>query len=234
MKREELKKLDLNDEQIDKVMSLHGADVESMKSKSEELNKTNKSLQSQIAERDKDLKTLKKQAGDNEGSSQLATPRFIIAHSTATPNGEAWAISRNMKNSINTSQTYVHFVIDDKSIYQVGELGYVAWGAGMPANSLAPVQIELCEFTNHKRAMKAYKHYVNWLRWSAKKYGISLTLDDGKAKGIKTHAWLVQYEYSNTNHTDPWGYLAKLGITKAKFAKDLTRGFSGANIALTK
>lgn len=66
MKREELKKLDLNDEQIDKVMSLHGADVESMKSKSEELNKTNKSLQSQIAERDKDLKALKKQAGDNE------------------------------------------------------------------------------------------------------------------------------------------------------------------------
>ncbi|UZN41844.1 phage scaffolding protein [Lactobacillus sp. IBH004] len=66
MKREELKKLNLTDEQIDKVMSLHGADVESMKSKSEELNKTNESLQSQIAERDKDLKTLKKQVGDNE------------------------------------------------------------------------------------------------------------------------------------------------------------------------
>ena len=66
MKREELKKLNLTDEQIDKVMSLHGADVESMKSKSEELNKTNESLQSQIAERDKDLKTLKKRAGDNE------------------------------------------------------------------------------------------------------------------------------------------------------------------------
>lgn len=66
MKREELKKLNLTDEQIDKVMSLHGADVEAMKSKSEELNKTNESLQSQIAERDKDLKLLKKQAGDNE------------------------------------------------------------------------------------------------------------------------------------------------------------------------
>ncbi|QHJ85680.1 MAG: hypothetical protein [Caudoviricetes sp.] len=66
MKREELKKLNLTDEQIDKVMSLHGADVEAMKSKSEELSKTNESLQSQIAERDKDLKSLKKQAGDNE------------------------------------------------------------------------------------------------------------------------------------------------------------------------
>ena len=66
MKREELKKINLTDEQIDKVMSLHGADVESTKSKIDELNKTNESLQSQIAERDKDLKTLKKQAGDNE------------------------------------------------------------------------------------------------------------------------------------------------------------------------
>lgn len=74
MKREELKKLNLNDEQIDKVMSLHGADIEELKAKSdelinsktEELKKANESLQSQIAERDKDLKTLKKQAGDNE------------------------------------------------------------------------------------------------------------------------------------------------------------------------
>ena len=66
MKREELKKLNLTDEQIDKVMSLHGANVESTKFKIDELNKTNESLQSQISERDKDLKTLKKQAGDNE------------------------------------------------------------------------------------------------------------------------------------------------------------------------
>lgn len=66
MKREELKKLDLTDEQIDKVMGLHGADVEAMKAKTDELGKTNESLQNQIAERDKDLKTLKKQAGNNE------------------------------------------------------------------------------------------------------------------------------------------------------------------------
>jgi hypothetical protein len=33
--------------------------------------------------------------------------------------------------------------------------------AGMPANGMAPVQIELCEFTTRRRAMKAYKYYVN-------------------------------------------------------------------------
>lgn len=171
---------------------------------------------------------------DHEGSSQTAQRKFIVAHSTATPNGEAWAVARNMKRGINTSQTYTHLVIDDDNIYQVGELGYVAWGAGSPANSMAPVQIELCEFTNRRRAMKAYKHYVNWLRWAAKKYNIPLTLDDNKSTGIKTHSWLVQHGYSNTNHTDPWGYLTSLGISKTKFAKDLTKGFSGKNIKETK
>jgi N-acetylmuramoyl-L-alanine amidase CwlA len=170
----------------------------------------------------------------SEGSSQLATPRFIIAHSTGTPNGEAWAIARNMKSGINTAQTYVHLVIDDHSIYKVGDFGYVAWGAGMPANNLAPIQIELCEFANHRKAMKAYKHYVNWLRWAAKKYGIPLTLDTNSYRGIKTHSWLVQHGLSNTDHIDPWQYLPKIGISKAKFQKDLLKGFSGANIALTK
>lgn len=90
------------------------------------------------------LKISKKyQLANNKGSSQLATPRFIVAHSTATPNGEAWAIARNMKSGINISQNYEHFVIDDKSIYQVGELGYVAWGAGSPANNLAPMLFQL-------------------------------------------------------------------------------------------
>ena len=171
---------------------------------------------------------------DREGSSQIAQRKFIVAHSTATPNGEAWAVACNMKRGIKTSYTYVHLVIDDKNIYQVGALGYVAWGAGMPANNMAPVQIELCEFTNHKRVMKVYKHYFNWLRWSVKKYNIPLTFDNNKPTGIKTHSWLVQHGYSNTNHTDPWGYLSKLGITKAKFTKDLTKRFSSKNIKEAK
>ena len=78
MKREELKKLNLTDEQIDKVMSLHGADVENSKSKIDELNKTNESLQSQIAERDKDLKTLKKQVEDNGAQSLILRLTIVM------------------------------------------------------------------------------------------------------------------------------------------------------------
>ena len=66
----------------------------------------------------------------NEGASTLAERDFIVAHSTATPNGEAWAIAHNMKAGINTAQTYVHLVVDDKECYLVGGLGHVAWGGG--------------------------------------------------------------------------------------------------------
>ena len=72
--REKLIKIGLSNEQMEKIVALHGADIEELKAKSdelinsktEELKKANESLQSQIAERDKDLKSLKKQAGDNE------------------------------------------------------------------------------------------------------------------------------------------------------------------------
>ncbi|MBH9985200.1 phage scaffolding protein [Lactobacillus sp. M0390] len=74
MSREKLIKIGLSNEQMEKIVALHGADIEELKAKSdelinsktEELKKANESLQSQIAERDKDLKSLKKQAGDNE------------------------------------------------------------------------------------------------------------------------------------------------------------------------
>lgn len=72
--REKLIKIGLSNEQMEKIVALHGADIEELKAKSdelinsktEELKKANESLQSQIAERDKDLKSIKKQAGDNE------------------------------------------------------------------------------------------------------------------------------------------------------------------------
>ena len=72
--REKLIKIGLSNEQMEKIVALHGADIEELRAKSdelinsktEELKKANESLQSQIAERDKDLKSLKKQAGDNE------------------------------------------------------------------------------------------------------------------------------------------------------------------------
>ncbi|WP_416353920.1 phage scaffolding protein [Agrilactobacillus fermenti] len=74
MKREQLKGLELSDEQIDKILSINGADIEKAKGSAgtdlESIQKENETLKSQIADRDKDLKALKKQAGDNEDLNQ--------------------------------------------------------------------------------------------------------------------------------------------------------------------
>lgn len=52
--------------------------LKTKKSKIDELNKTNESLQSQIAERDKDLKTLKKQVEDNGAQSLILRLTIVM------------------------------------------------------------------------------------------------------------------------------------------------------------
>ena len=58
MKREDLKDLELSKEVIDKIMELHGKDIESTKAKTEE--KIKSEFEKQIVERDKQLEELKK------------------------------------------------------------------------------------------------------------------------------------------------------------------------------
>lgn len=75
MKREELKNLNVPEEAIDKIMALHGADIEKTKSSLgdvDAIKQENESLKSQISDRDKDLKNLQKQLKDNDDlSTQL-------------------------------------------------------------------------------------------------------------------------------------------------------------------
>ena len=58
MKREDLKDLELSKDAIDKIMELHGKDIEATKSKAEE--KIKSDYEKQIMERDKQLEELKK------------------------------------------------------------------------------------------------------------------------------------------------------------------------------
>lgn len=66
MKRELLKSLDLSDEHIDKIMAEHGNSVNGLKAKIAELEEKITGYRSQITERDNQLASLKKAAGDSE------------------------------------------------------------------------------------------------------------------------------------------------------------------------
>lgn len=158
--------------------------------------------------------------GANEGSSTWVTKgSMIIAHSTANPNTSAKANAIYEKRTFNNA--YVHFIVDDTSIYQVGEPGYVAWGCGSVGNYLAPLQIELCEFTDKAKARRAYKRYVSLIRWAIKKYGCEKSLDSSNRKsGVKTHNWVSRH-LGGTDHSDPINYLKSIGVSMAQFEKDI-------------
>lgn len=163
----------------------------------------------------------------NEGSPFKAENRYIIAHETANPTAtgrnEATYMNRNWFNA------YTQYIVGDGIVYQIGEPGYISYGAGA-ANIYAPVQIELQHTTNKELFKKNYKVYIELIRDSAKRFGIPLNVDPPFGqKGVVSHEYISKYIWGD--HTDPYGYLAKMGISRAQFAKDVKNGLgnSGSN-----
>lgn len=66
MKRSELEELGIEKDAIDKIMDLNGKDINTAKADTENLKKENENLTGQLKERDKQIESLKKSAGDNE------------------------------------------------------------------------------------------------------------------------------------------------------------------------
>lgn len=157
-----------------------------------------------------------------QGDSRLAAKKYIIVHDTGNDNNKDANSAKNeasyMKQHWNNA--YTHFIVDDKAIYQVGEPGYVAWGA-LDANPYSPMQVELAHVNSQSRFRESYMRYIWLIRYYANKYNIPLTLD-GSGNGIKSHLWVTNN--FGGDHVDPYGYLSKWGVSKAQFAKDLKNG----------
>ncbi len=162
--------------------------------------------------------------GANEGSPNKARKRFIIIHDTGNDNNKGSNSGRNEAAFMKSHwrDAYTHAIVDDTNVYIVGAPEYVAYGAGMVANDNSPMQIELAHVDSKKRFDKSYKLWIKTIQYFAKKYGIPLTLDtDIHLNGIKTHKWVSDNIWGD--HTDPYGYLAKWGITKRQLQLDLVK-----------
>lgn len=162
----------------------------------------------------------------NQGSSLRTSNNVIIAHATAV-----YAPAKNVATYENrtwySNGAYVQYIVGDGGkIYRVGAEGYQAWGAGSWANANAPVQIELAQTYDNAEFHRDYVTYVNLLRSSAIKYGIPTDVDSSAWRGVKSHLWITNHVWGD--HTDPYGYLASHGITKAQFAHDVKYGFSSS------
>ncbi|WP_277902706.1 peptidoglycan recognition protein family protein [Enterococcus lactis] len=163
----------------------------------------------------------------NEGSSQAANNQYILLHETANETATGRNEAQYMKRSWTSAYT-AYIVGDGGIVYQVGQPGYVQYGAGSYANANSPVQIELQHTHDKATFEKNYKAYVELARDSAMKYGIPLTLDTPyNQPGIKSHLWVTQNIWGD--HTDPYGYLSEMGVSKEKLAYDLAHGFTDDN-----
>ncbi|MEK0176941.1 SH3 domain-containing protein [Tetragenococcus halophilus] len=159
-------------------------------------------------------------------SSQRTTNDYIILHETggvAPAINNAQYFNREWRNAGTYSS---HVVGDGGDVYQISPDGYVQWGAGSYANARSPVQIELARTNDPATFEQDYKAYVNLARDMAQKYNIPLTLD-GAGRGIKSHSWVSQNIWGN--HTDPFGYLAQHGVSKADLAQDLRTGLDDSD-----
>ena len=134
--------------------------------------------------------------GDYQGDTRLASNRFIILHESGNDNDkrDPQALLHEVQYMHNNyGSAYVQFFVgymDGKAqVYQIGEPGYVSWGA-LTANPYAPVQIEFARTGDKQQFREAYRLYVEVARYYANAYGIPLTLDSG-GNGIKTHQWVT-------------------------------------------
>ena len=160
------------------------------------------------------------QLGAREGSSTQASNQYIILHETGNANNtgsnSALNEAKYMKSQWNSA--YTHAIAGHDRVYIIGNPGYVAYGAGSPANGQSPFQIELSRYADKSLALKAYRNWIEISREMAKKYGIPLTLDQS-GSGIKSHKWVSDHLWGD--HQDPYGYLSSIGISKAQVAADL-------------
>ncbi|ATO43419.1 peptidoglycan recognition protein family protein [Loigolactobacillus coryniformis] len=162
----------------------------------------------------------------SEGASQKASSAIAVFHSTANLDTSAKNNAAFEKRTWNSNGAYVHFIVGDGVAYAVGEVGYVAWGAGGSANALSPLQIEMEESSDKAKQLRIYNTVIELLHDYCGKLGIPLTFDAAGTAGVKSHRWCAQY-WGETDHTDPWSPLGRIGKSAANVAADLKAGKGG-------
>ena len=151
--------------------------------------------------------------------------RQVHAHSTGNRNSTAQNEADYMQRKDLNSGFYTH-VVGNGRIIQTAPTNRGAYDVGGNWNAETYAAVELIESHKTKEEFMAdYKIYVNLLRDLAKQAGIPTTLDSGDLAGIKTHEYCTHHQPNNgSDHVDPYPYLAKWGISREQFKRDVESG----------
>lgn len=162
-----------------------------------------------------------------EGLPQIgyAPYRQIHAHSTGNRNSTAQnEADYHLRREV-TSGFFSH-VVGNGRVMQVGPVNQGAYDVGGGWNYETYAAVELIESHSTKEEfMEDYRLYIQLLRDLADEAGLPKTLDSGDLEGIKSHEYCTYNQpNNNSDHVDPYPYLAKWGISREQFKHDVEHG----------
>lgn len=162
-----------------------------------------------------------------EGLPQIgyAPYRQVHAHSTGNRNSTAQnEADYHMRRPVESG--FFSHVVGNGRVMQVGPVNQGAYDVGGGWNYETYAAVELIESHSTKEEfMEDYRLYVQLLRDLADEAGLPKTLDSDALEGIKSHDYCTNNQPNNfSDHVDPYPYLAKWGISREQFKRDIENG----------
>lgn len=162
-----------------------------------------------------------------EGLPQIgyAPYRQVHAHSTGNRNSTAQnEADYHMRRPVESG--FFSHVVGNGRVMQVGPVNQGAYDVGGGWNYETYAAVELIESHSTKEEfMEDYRLYIQLLRDLADEAGLPKTLDSDALEGIKSHDYCTNNQPNNfSDHVDPYPYLAKWGISREQFKRDIENG----------
>ena len=151
--------------------------------------------------------------------------RQIHAHST----GNKYSTAQNeadyhMRRPVDSG--FFSHVVGNGRVMQVGPVNQGAYDVGGGWNAETYAAVELIEsHETEEEFLTDYRLYIELLRNLADEAGLPKTLDTDELEGIKTHYYCTYNQPKNdSDHVDPYPYLASWGIGREQFKHDIENG----------
>ena len=151
--------------------------------------------------------------------------RQVHAHSTGNRNSTAQN-EADYHYRKDPGLGFFSHVVGNGRVMQVGPVNKGMWDVGGGWNAETYAAVELIESHSTKEEfMTDYRLYIELLRNLADEAGLPKTLDTDDLAGIKTHEYCTNNQPDNSSdHVDPYPYLAKWGVSREQFKRDIENG----------